>query len=420
MFPFGKILLAMFTVLPSVIFNYFFWIVIFLVGMQYARVAKLQERMLGITSISPMKMTISSLIYGFAGGIIGSFIFILLGVTLTGAGISYVWPLAIFLMLVDVRFLCFSYAGGIVALSNLVFGFPKIGVPELMALVAVLHMIESILIWLGGDENKVPVFLKDKKGQIMGGFALQRFWPVPIVAMMVLPPELAQLQDMARDMIKMPDWWPLIKSTISVPSGHELVYAMFALPAALGYGDIALARMPGERSRITSFHLLLFSLILLCLAVASVKYPLLKYAAAIFSPLGHEAVIQVGRRMEFGRAPLFSQPVRGVRILDVVPGLPASRVGFAPGDIILSINGERVDSSSDIMKVMGDPVPHYYIEAIHRGPDGSEKRVTKILPADIEKLGIVFVPEPDETFYMEVMPDGILKRLIDRIRGGRK
>ncbi|HHY45715.1 MAG TPA: PDZ domain-containing protein [Firmicutes bacterium] len=416
MFPFGKILAAILTVLPAVIFNYIFWMVIFIVAMQYTRTAKLQERMYGSALRTPLQMTLTSALYGLAGGVAGSLVFVFLGVTLSGAGIMYVWPLALLLMLFDARFLCFSYAGGLVALSSLIFGFPKIGVPELMALVAVLHMIESILIWIGGDDDPVPVFLKDNAGRLLGGFALQRFWPIPVIAMMILSSELPELREMTKGLIQMPEWWPLIKPSVPIPHDKEVIYAMFAIPAALGYGDVAISRMPQERSRLTSRHLMVFSLVLLALSIASAYYAPFKFLAAVFSPVGHEAVIRIGRRTEFEEPPLFVPPPRGIMILDVVPGMPAARAGFESGDIILSINGEPVNSKADVMRCLEGPVPHYYIEGIRHTPGGGEKSIVKTLPGNIDRLGMIFVPEPGESFYMELMHDGILHRLFRRVR----
>jgi len=411
LFPFAKIAWSILMVIPSVIFNPAFWIIILLVSMQYARTSRLEEKMFGQVITTPGRETLESALHGLVGGALGSFIFVFVGVTVGGAGLSYIWPLALLLMLVEPRFLCFSYAGGIVSLTSLLFGFPKVGIPELMSLVAVLHMIESLLIWTSGHTRAVPVFIKDKWGRVLGGFSLQKFWPIPVIAMTVVTPELPWLKELTRGLIKMPEWWPLIKPEISLPPGKELIYMMFAIPAALGYGDIALTRKPAERSKATAYHLMIFSLVLLTLAVLSARYDLIKPLAALFAPLGHEAVIRAGRQMEFEGEPIFVRPPRGVKVLDVVPGSPAAKAGLSCGDVILAVNGREVNSKGDIHSVL-EYMPSYICLDVERQTKGGHlENLSLSIPGNVRKLGIVAVPEPGEQFYMELKSEPFLARL---------
>ncbi|RYD07115.1 hypothetical protein N752_00605 [Desulforamulus aquiferis] len=117
-----------------------------------------------------------------AGGVIASYLMLVIGLTLSGSGLLYLWPLAILLMLIDARFLCFAYAGGILAFSSLVFGWPNVSVPQVLGLVAILHMVEAFLIYVSGHQGAVPTFIKNTEGKVVGGFALQKFWPIPLTA----------------------------------------------------------------------------------------------------------------------------------------------------------------------------------------------------------------------------------------------
>lgn len=409
MFPLTDVLLSVVRVLPTVIFNLGFWFIVFIIFMQYARTGALRERMMGVHLMTPGQETLRSALYGLFGGIVGSLIFVVVGVTLTAAGLSYIWPLAFLLMILNPRFLCFSYAGGIISLVSLIFGFPRIGVPELMSLVSILHIIESLLILVAGSADAVPVFTKARDGRVVGGFVLQKFWPIPIVAMMVLTPELKEFVGDVGEMIRMPDWWPLIKPNVALPPGEEAVYAMFAIPAALGYGDIALTRRPWARSHATAFHLLAFSVVLLTLAVLSARFSPLKFVCALFSPLGHEAVIWFGRRMEFDGEPLFAAPEKGVKVLEVVPGMPAHKAGFISGDIILRLNGHEVNSRKDIQGVL-EALPSYLCFDVLRELKGERlRRLEFTISGSLERLGMVFVPESGEEFYMDLTPRPLFK-----------
>ncbi len=111
----------------------------------------------------------------------GSIVMVAVGVTLDNTGILYVWMIAIVLMLINPRYMCFSYAGGLLALASLAFGFPRIDVPALMAIVAILHLVESVLIFLNGCKHSIPVFMEDKTHGVVGAFNLVRFWPILII-----------------------------------------------------------------------------------------------------------------------------------------------------------------------------------------------------------------------------------------------
>ena len=96
--------------------------------------------------------------------------------------------------------------GGLLALVSLLFGFPEISVPQIMALVAILHMVESFLIFSSGHLGAVPAYIKGQGGRITGGFTLQKFWPIPLVALVVMAGG-----GVVEGGIEMPGWWPLIK-----------------------------------------------------------------------------------------------------------------------------------------------------------------------------------------------------------------
>ncbi len=408
MFPFGKIVVTILMLLPQVLLHPVFWTVVMLVAMQYVRAARMQQRVFGQAVESPASLVLGSLLTGTAAGLVASMIFVFIGVTVTGAGVSFILPVALVLMFIDPRFLCFSYAGGLLALSNLVFGAPKVGIPEIMILVAVLHLIESLLIRTTGDQGALPLYMKTRDGRVVGGFLLQKFWPIPLVGMMLLTPEVSQIREMASGLISMPDWWPLIRPNIAVPEGRELLFAMFALPAALGYGDFALARTPGDRSARTASALMLFSIVLLGLALAASVYPWMRWPAALFSPVGHELVIAAGRRAETRARALYVPDPRGLKVLDVVPRSPAAKAGFRSGDILLSINGQPVRASADLLDAMSGSPPWFYIEGERAsGPAGQTSRFVRSISGGIERLGIIPVPGPGDQAHVSVPAAGV-------------
>ncbi|MGE5588032.1 MAG: PDZ domain-containing protein [Clostridia bacterium] len=418
MFPFGKVVVTVLMLIPQVLLHPAFWMVVLLVAMQYARMARVEQRVFGQAIESPASLVLTSLLLGAAAGFVASLIFVFVGVTVTGAGVAFLLPVALVLMLIDPRFLCFSYAGGLLALSNLVLGVPKVGIPEIMILVAVLHLMESLLIWTTGAQGALPLYMKTRDGGVVGGFLLQKFWPIPLVGMMLLTPRLSEIESLARGLISMPDWWPLIKPDIAVPEGRELLFAMFALPAALGYGDFAVARTPRERSSRTARSLMAFSVVLLAMALGASVWPWMRWLAALFSPLGHEMVIAAGRRTETRSKAAYVPDPRGLKVLDVVPRSPAARVGLRSGDILIAVNGQPVRSAADLLNAMSGSPPWFYIEAerdadaaheTHGGGSGDRApvRFTKSISGDVDRLGIIPVPGPGDEAHVSVPAAGV-------------
>ncbi len=384
-----------------------FWVVVLLVYFQYRRTVSMEKDILGTVQYPIKERVMDSVFFGLLGGLIGSFIMVFLGVTMDQSGLEYVWPLAILLMLINPRYICFSYAGGLISLISLIFGYPKINVAGLMALVGVLHLMESLLIWLDGHRDRLPIFVERKDGSIVGGFNLQRFWPIPILMLVLYSGPFLN-----GGTIETPDWWPLIR----LPGvTQSTVFVIMNGIAALGYGDIVLTGTPEKRSRDSAIRLLGFSIILITLSVFAANSTIMKYIAALFAPIGHEALILYGRYVEDKGEPLYVAPERGMRILEVMRGQAADKMGLGPGDVIVGINGMRIDSETDIKNVLCETEPHIYVDAVD--PNGTAKSLEySDYKNGVRQLGILFVPKENPPSFIVSEAPSVLEKVSEKIR----
>lgn len=380
-----------------------FWVVVLLVALQYRRMAAMKRGFFGEVALNGVwRDTALATAYGLFGGFLGSLIMVMVGLTLSGSGLIYLWPVAILLMLINARFLCFAYAGGVLALTNLFFGFPEVNIAQVLALVAVLHMVESLLILTSGHLGAVPAYFKAPDGRVVGGFTLQRFWPIPIVALAVVGSAAVQHG------VAMPEWWPLFKPGVE-GNPADLTYALIPVVAGLGYGDLAVSRRPAEKSRLSALYLGTYSLLLLLLAYWAQYHRFLALLAALFSPLGHELVIYVGKKGEFRRAPLFVPPERGVGVLDVVPDAPAYRAGLRSGDVLLAVNQRPVNSRQDLEEALTWAWGPVEVEFLH-GPRRLYRREVVFWRFKERPFGLLVVPEGSEEEVMDVSTVGPLGR----------
>ena len=394
--PLGEIARSLaLDVIPEAVVNPvtgpFFWLVLGLVAFQYARVGQMEQALYGRPLVPTWQRVATAVAAGLLGGFMGGLVMVSLGVTLEAGDVRLLWPVALLLALIQPRFLCFAYATGVLSVSCLLFGWPQVNIPGLVALVGVLHLAEGALVYLDGAEGATPVLARNGRGEVVGGYLLQRFWPVPaaILVMLALSGPVP-----AEGTIQMPDWWPLIAPAhperLAQPGWMPVV---FPLVAGLGYTDVALTALPAARSRRTAVSLWAYSLVLIALAWAAQQHRALLWVAALASPLLHEAMILLGLRRERWGEPAFGAPAAGLRVLAVLPGSQAHRIGLEAGDLILSVNGQPVRGPADLRETAG-PYGFYLRLEVERRGRRLELESQRYHPD--APLGVVFVPGAGE------------------------
>ncbi|HQE65862.1 MAG TPA: PDZ domain-containing protein [Bacillota bacterium] len=425
MFTVLKIMGLIFEQFSNLLTDEFFWIILLVVIAVYRKNSDIEAKMLGSSYELHYKVA-GSLFVGMAAGLIGSLIVMLMGIciedyTRSGGGsliegITYIWVVAILLSLINPRYLCFSYAGGIIALMSLVFGFPSVNVPGLMALIGVLHLVESLLIWMDGSSYSVPLFLRRKDGKTIGGYMMNKIWPIPLVAFaVILGNETGGVS--IGGVIDMPGWWPFLKHT-AAGSSQGLAYLPLVVPVVLGYGDMAVTRTPQQKCRSSALRLASYSLVLIILSVIASKLRLFAFAAAIFAPAAHEMLIQYGVKEEEEGKPYFTNKETGLRVLYVEKDSIAGKMGIVPGDTILSINGMALLSGKQLAEFLAARPVFIWVEF--------EKYEGKAVTAEysdyrnrIGDLGILVVPHNAELYYEINRGSSLAKRLIKRFYSNR-
>lgn len=289
----------------------FFIAVLFIIYFQYLKIGKLEKEVLGYKRSPLLKLIISTL-FGMLGGIVTTVVFLYLGIVLIPSDFIYILFTAILLSIINPRYMCFAYAGGVVCLISLIFGYPDIKVNEIIRVVAVLHIVESILILLDGWRSKLPVFFETDKN-LIGGFNMNRFWPIPFVVFI----------------------------------GDGLIYPITFM-AILSYGDYSISSYPNKKVLKTSIILFTYSATLLYISNNIES----SFVPPLFSIIGHELIILVNKYREKKKMPLFISTRKGLKVLQVMPFGIGKKVGIETGDILLKINGMEIKDKKDIEDIM--------------------------------------------------------------------
>jgi len=409
--PLGELLLSVIKSYPGIFLNpvvdALYLVVLGLVAVQYGKIQSIEERVYGKAKNKAVYQTAVSIGYGLFGGLLASVLLVLVGVSINDAGLGYLLPIALFLFLFSPRFLCFSYSGALVSLSYLVFGWPKVNVPAMMALVACLHAAESLLIRLSGSTCATPLYLADNERGALGGFSLQRFWPIPLIVLTVVRiPDVTGLEGL----IHLPDWWPLIAAA-EAPGVGVPVFTMVPLVAALGYGDLSVSRAPREKARSTSRALALFSFLLLLFSMAASRWSGFSWVAVLFAPIAHEVVIRVGAKEELAALPYFRAAPDGVMVLDVIEGSPSHKARLNRGDVILAARGVPVRTREDLYLVLKEPGPAQLLVRDYAGKTMREVLINR----ESEPIGVITVPQLGDQPMVSTVSAGPLGQLFKNL-----
>lgn len=397
------IIKLIFTAFSQSITSFLYLMIIMAVYMQIKRRVQLEETWLGFLRDTVINRLMNAMLYGMIAGLVTSSLIIVTGVALDLNTIIIIWPIALLLTLLNERYLCFSYAGGLLSLISIIFGWPEIDVSAVIAIIGVLHFSESILILMDGHRDALPVVMEHKRFKPIGAFVLGRLWPVPLIILANPSPSLP----MAVGALAMPDWWPIL----SLHREGELI--LFPLAILLEYSGLAITAQPKERTRVTGLLLGAYSLLILSLGVLSVNHTWLKVIGAILMPFLHEVILHFSRSSQLGGTPLFGAPWRGLRVLEVLPDRLGSYMGLCSGDVLLNVNGKKINSEEMLKETLNN-APNYLWMDLNRGT----KTVTteyRNYRRDEDKLGVIFVPRKTSRLFLANKQHGLAYTLWKRL-----
>ena len=278
-----------------------FWVIALLLAVQVGLIEiKKQKQVVGKLPaflFAIIERWVCIIISGILGGVIASTLFLLTGISLAYDTVLYLWMIMFLFFMIKRRFFCFAYAGGALVLVQTIAN--ECGITQdsetILVLVAILHFTEAILVQISGTLLQLPVYFRNEKGILTAKSQLQMCWPIPLVIPMPV------LQDSMQNYIReqsvgyyvMPDWWPLFGTAQSAEV--TTLYYLMPMLAMIGYSDLAEHGMEKTQTNKSALLLILYSMLLVVLVWASSRIHSVLVVAALFSILGHEAILRFGQ-----------------------------------------------------------------------------------------------------------------------------
>ncbi|ANE46742.1 serine protease [Paenibacillus swuensis] len=395
----------------------FYYIGILLIVLQYRRQIRLERKLFHTKLHSLMDETLRTIGWGFAGGLAASVLLAFTGVQLKPETIVLLWAVSVLLMFVRSRYLCFAYSIGMLGIVYFATGFlPEsaeteslgwlvamirdLDMPGLLALVAVVHAVEAVLVRTQGQRSATPLFMESKRGKVVGGFQLYGFWPVPLF---LTVPVASGGSSMS---------WPTLFDGLSGTGG----WTFMAFPLIIGFTEMTITRLPGVKVRLSSALLMAYSLIILAFAIAAGMWNVLILPASIAAVLLHEAMIWYSLRLESEGSPMFVHDRMGLMVLDVLPGSPAHELGIQTGERIHKVNGVRVNRKEDLHAALALQSAFCKLEVMNL--EGQSKFLQRALFAgEHHLLGVILAPDQQAMYVVETKQTNLWTVLSAKLTG---
>lgn len=259
----------------------------------------------------------------------------------------------------------------------------NVHMPSLLALVAVLHFIEAMLIRWQGSRAASPLFFQGKRGKIVGGYHLHGFWPVPLF--LIVPMQTGSGSSLP--------WSPLLGD------GWSMGWTFVAFPVVIGFTELTLSRLPRNKVRWSSGRLMVYSIVVFIMAAVIEIWPILTIGASLLCIIFHEVLVWYSSWEESLRSPLYVHDERGLLILGVIPSSPAEEMGIQSGEIIHGVNGVKVTTKEQLHQALQLNPAFCKLEVINL--EGQSKFLKRALfSGEHHQLGIILAPDQDAKYYV--------------------
>lgn len=248
---------------------------------------------------------------------------------------------------------------------------------HLAILISVLFLAEAILVKLDGYRMSSPRVVTSSRGKKVGEHLARRLWIMPVV--LLFP----------AGGIALTEYWPLAQEMMPVDA-----FGFILMPILLGHH----LRVHGEyvKSGTKKVGNRLILLAVLCVAVATGAFWIeeLIWLLPILLIIGRLLIFIVFEGADKRKLSMFARREEGMKVLGVLPGSIAEKMGVEVGEVIVRVNKRPVASQAEFYDALQMNPAYCKMEVID---DNGEMRITQasVTHKDHYLRGFLFVPDDE-------------------------
>ncbi|MFQ3544925.1 PDZ domain-containing protein [Halobacillus rhizosphaerae] len=266
-----------------------------------------------------------------------------------------------------------SYLPASVKTNVWVADLSTIQLPGLTVLLAILLLVEAIGMLRVSTYETYPERRKGSRGKWIGQHRVRKMMIIPFFAL--IPGGMIE---------PFAPWWPLFSI-----GGSS--FALALIPFITGWECLAKGQDPVKASKALGRRMLILALLVLACSVASLSIPLLSLLAIAISIMGRELLF-ILHRLQDDRHSYFSAHQEGLKVLGVIPGTPAHKMGIKPGEVVIRVNALPVKDETEFYQALQHNGAFSRLEVLDL--NGENRYVQRsIYEGEHFELGILFTGE---------------------------
>ncbi|MGL4521245.1 MAG: PDZ domain-containing protein [Bacilli bacterium] len=233
---------------------------------------------------------------------------------------------------------------------------------------------ESWLLNKSANKSTYPLVLQSKRGRNIGAHLLKALWLLPLIV--YLPSGTLQT--------------PLAFG--SLQQLQEGGGTLALLPLAVGAILVMQGNFPERYIKVYAQRTRLFAVIGILLALVSIFVPLLAPFVGVFYLLGWLYIRYRMSNEDLIKSPVFTNSNEGIVVLAILPNSPAAELGIQPGERIVRVNGNSVQSVEQFYTLLDANRAQAKLELLTQ--DGELRFVNRATYAnEHHELGFLWVKE---------------------------
>ncbi|MGP4105560.1 PDZ domain-containing protein [Virgibacillus sp. L01] len=237
-------------------------------------------------------------------------------------------------------------------------------------LLAIFLTVESLLLKRNTRNTTFPDLERGRRGVWTGVHHVKKLSVIPFFV--VIPSGL---------ITPIVPFWPYFGM-------NGETYSLLLVPFLLGFDHIVKGSIPEKAALQIGRSILILSLFVLLLAVGSIYVGWLSLVAVVLAILGREYISYKHRQSDKEKPNYFNKNERGLKVLAIIPGTPADRLGILAGETIVKVNRKKINTMDEFYYGLQESGAYFKLEII--GDNGEIRYVQSALyEEDHHELGII-------------------------------